>query len=70
MDLEGHQRSEGFDTILVVVDHLTKYGHFVLFKHPFNALQVASKFIREVVKLHGFPSSIISDQYKIFMSIF
>ena len=44
--IEGLPMSEGVDTILVVVDRLTKFAHFVALKHPFMALTVASKFVR------------------------
>lgn len=29
--------SEGYDTILVVVDRFTKYAHFLALRHPFSA---------------------------------
>ena len=67
--IEGLPRSEGVDTILVVVDRLTKFAHFLAFKHPFTALTRASRFVKDVVRLHGFPSSIVSDRDKVFMSI-
>lgn len=31
-------------------------------KHPFTPLSVAESFVREVMKLHGFPSMIVSGQ--------
>jgi hypothetical protein len=39
--IEGLPKSEGFDTIMVVVDRFTKYGHFLPLKHPFSAKGVA-----------------------------
>lgn len=39
--IEELPSSKGKDTILVVVDRLTKYGYFLTLSHPFTTLTVA-----------------------------
>lgn len=49
----------GVTTILVVVDRLTKYGHFIVLAHPFIANSVAQIYLDQVYKLYGAPKSIV-----------
>lgn len=63
-------KSNGYEAILVVVDRLSKYSHFIPLKHPFTARSIASIFVKEVVRLHGVPESILSDRDPLFVSIF
>jgi hypothetical protein len=68
--ITGLPKSKGYEAILVVVDRLSKYAHFVPLKHPYTARVVAEIFTKEVVRLHGIPLSIMSDRDPIFISNF
>ncbi|GAU16969.1 hypothetical protein TSUD_37270 [Trifolium subterraneum] len=60
--ITGLPKSRGNEAILVIVDRLSKYAHFVPLKHPYTAKMIAEVFVREVVRLHGIPLSIVTDQ--------
>ena len=51
-----------FDSIWVIVDKLTKSGHFIPVKVTYNAEKLAKLYISEIIRLHGVPLSIISDR--------
>lgn len=61
---------EWYNSILVVVDRYTKYAHFIPLKHPFTAQTVVRAVLHQVIKLHGFPKTIVSDRDRIFTSVF
>ena len=68
--IKGLPRSDGFDTIFVVVHCLSKHAHFVTLKHLFTAQGVAAIFLKEVIRLHGFLLTILSDRDKVLLSTF
>ncbi|RVW31621.1 Transposon Tf2-11 polyprotein [Vitis vinifera] len=68
--IDGLPSSQGKDSIMVVVDRLSKYAHFIALFHPFSAKMIAEKFVENIIKLHGMPKSIISDRDPIFVSKF
>jgi hypothetical protein len=66
--VEGLHKSSNKNAILVVVDGLTKYAHFLALSHPFTAQTMAQLFIDHKFKLHGLPAAIVIDRDKIFTS--
>ncbi|KAL4302318.1 hypothetical protein GQ457_10G018500 [Hibiscus cannabinus] len=64
----GLPKSNGKEAIFVVVDRLTKYGHFFALPRHFDAAYMARVFLQGVVKLHGIPCTIVSDRDRIFLS--
>lgn len=60
--IKGFPVSDGKDKILVVVDRLTKYAHFIGMRKSESAKQVTDIFCKNVYKLHGFPKVIVSDR--------
>uniref|UniRef100_A0A2N9J200 Integrase catalytic domain-containing protein n=1 Tax=Fagus sylvatica TaxID=28930 RepID=A0A2N9J200_FAGSY len=68
--IEGLPKSNKQNVILVVVDRLTKFVHFMALAHPYTAAKVADLFMKNVFKLHGMPTSIVSDRDTAFTANF
>lgn len=66
----GLPKSNGKDSIMVIVDRLSKSAHFVAMQHPFTAVWVANLLFDNVLKLHGMPASIVCDRNPTCMSEF
>jgi len=60
--------AQGYDTILVVVDQLTKIVHFIPTTEKMTAEGLAKLFRDNMWKLHSLPKSIISDREPQFMA--
>ncbi|WRX29422.1 Reverse transcriptase domain - like 10 [Theobroma cacao] len=52
----------GKDAIWVIVDRLTKSAHFVAIHSTYSIEKLAQLYRDEIVRLHGVPVSIVSDQ--------
>jgi hypothetical protein len=46
---------------MVVVDRLTKSAHFIPMKTTNSASELVPLYMKEVVRLHGVPKSIVSN---------
>jgi hypothetical protein len=58
------------DSILVVVDTLTKSAHFIPMHTMYQAPDIKRVFTSEIVRLHGVPKNIISDRGSVFTGRF
>ena len=63
-------RSNGKDALWVIIDRMTKMGHFVACQGTMNPKDLADQFLQQVIRPHGLPSSIVSDRGSLFTSDF
>ena len=72
MDFVTHlpQTSREHDAMWVIVDQLTKSAHFLAVWMIFTLKEFCRLYVREIVRLHGVPVSIVSDPDPSFMAQF
>ena len=58
------------DSIMVVVDKLTKEAHFIPVNSTHKTDGIVEIFMKEIFKLHGFPKTIVSNKDTKFTSSF
>jgi hypothetical protein len=58
------------DSIMVVVEKLTKTVHFILVKMTHKVANIADIYMKEIVRLYGVPKEIVSDKDPEFNSNF
>ncbi|CAD0043000.1 unnamed protein product [Aureobasidium pullulans] len=57
-----------YDSILVMVDRLTKYTHFIPCMKSITAEELAHLVLDRLIRYHGIPKSFITDRDKLFTS--
>jgi hypothetical protein len=62
--------AKGYDSIWVIVDHLTKLIHFFPVDTRYTAKKYAELYFNRIVTLHGIPLTIVSDRGSVFMVCF
>ena len=64
MDFVTHfpWKKRGHDAVWVIVDRLMKSTHFLAVRMTFTLERLCRLYIREIVRLHGVPVSIVSDR--------
>ena len=62
--------SKGYNSIWVIMDHLTKSAHFLPVNSTYSARKYAELYLDRIVTLYGVPLTIISDKGSIFVSRF
>ena len=63
-------KSNNFDYLLVIIDRLTSQVHLVPTMTTVTTRGIVWLILKEVVRLHGIPESIVCDQDTQFTSIF
>jgi len=68
--IEKLPSSSSFDTILVIVDHLSKQAIFIPTHDTITSVELAYLFVVHVFSKHGVPSHVTSDRGSEFVSHF
>jgi hypothetical protein len=55
-----------FDSILVIIDRLTKYEYFILYKESLSVEELAYIFNKHIIENHGISKEIINNRDKLF----
>jgi hypothetical protein len=61
---------DGYDSIWVIVDRLTKVAHFIPVTTTYTGVKLAELYNSRIVSLHRVPKKIVSDQDTQFTSRF
>ena len=64
------QTNRQHDSVMVVVDKLTKAAHFVPVKSTHKAANIVEIYMKEIARLHGVPKAIVSNRESKFTSNF
>ncbi len=70
LPISADWKGDNYDSILVIVDRLTKMVHYVLVKVTIDAPGLAEVIIDVVLRHHGVPESIVTDRGSLFTSKF
>ncbi len=70
LPISADWKGDSYDSMLVIVDRLTKMVHYILVKVTIDAPGLAEVIIDVVVRHHGVPESITMDRDSLFTSKF
>jgi hypothetical protein len=62
--------SRGYNSVWVIVDHLTKFTHFIPVSTTYRVRQYTELYMLHIICYHGIPKTIISDRGYIFVARF
>ncbi len=70
LPISANWKGDSYDSILVIIDRLTKMVHYVPVKVTIDTLGLAEVIIDIIVRHHGVPESIVTDRGSLFTSKF
>ncbi len=66
LPISADWKDDSYDSILVIIDRLTKIVHYISVKVTIDAPGLAEVIINVVVRHHGVPESIVTDRGSLF----